>query len=131
MNSHTDLVGKPDVLKREVTILNFLREQSEGVSAREIYEAVKATLDDTISRPAYYKILDRLVASGKVDQIDDQATRRYIMAPQLHSTNRLTLDDVYEMLPFVESTETMANALEAQEYFLQNRETILRQTGNA
>ncbi|MCA9911005.1 MAG: hypothetical protein KC519_20260 [Anaerolineae bacterium] len=108
------ITGKPDVLKREAAIVNYLRERPEGAIAREIYEDVSAALDDTISRPAYYKLLDRLVAAGKIDQIDDeQDARRFVILPQIHATNRLTLDDVYEMLPFVESTESMARAVEA------------------
>lgn len=126
------ITGKPDVLKREVAIINFLREKSEGAIAREIYEEVSATLGDTISRPAYYKLLDRLVVAGKIDQIDDeQGARRYVILPQIHATNRLTLDDVYEMLPFMESTESMARAIEAQEYFYEHRNTVIRAAAKA
>lgn len=123
------IMGKPDVLKREAAIVDFLREKPDGAIAREIYEAVTETLNDTISRPAYYKLLERLVAAGKIDQVDDeQGARRYIILPQIHATNRLTLDDVYEMLPFVESTESMARAIEAQEYFYEHRNTIMSKT---
>lgn len=126
------ITGKPDVLKREAAIIHYLRERQEGATAREIYEDVSAALDDTISRPAYYKLLDRLVVAGKIDQIDDEHdTRRYIILPQLHATNRLTLDDVYEMLPFVENTESMARAIEAQEYFYEHRSTVIRETSRA
>lgn len=126
------ITGKPDVAKREVAIVNHLRENPEGATARELYEAVSEKLGDTISRPAYYKLLDRLVVSGKIDQIDDaQGARRYLISPQLHVTNRITLDDVYEMLPFVESTETMARAIDAQEYFYEHRHTVIRETAYA
>lgn len=124
--------GKPDVNKREAYIINYLRERSEGASAREIYEDVSKALGDTISRPAYYKILDRLVVAGKIDQIEDESgVRQYVILPQIHATNRLTLDDVYEMLPFVESTETMARAIEAQEYFYEHRNTVIKETALA
>ena len=123
---HNQEVGKPDVLKREVAIINLLRERPEGVGAREIYDEVTIRLGDTISRPAYYKLLSRLVAVGKIEEIDEPGTRRYILPQQLHATNRLTLDDVYEMLPFIKSTESMARAIEAQQYFLQHRDTIIR-----
>lgn len=126
------ITGKPDVLKREAAIIHYLRERQEGATAREIYEDVSMVLDDTISRPAYYKLLDRLVAAGKIDQIDDEHdSRRYIILPQLHATSRLTLDDVYEMLPFVENTESMARAIEAQEYFYEHRSTVIRETAKA
>jgi Fe2+ or Zn2+ uptake regulation protein len=124
--------GKPDVLLREVAIVDFLREKSDGATLKEIYEEVSATLGDTISRPAYYKLLDRLVIAGKIDQVDDEVgARRYIILPQIHATNRLTLDDVYEMLPFVESTHSMARAVEAQEYFYEHRKTIMCETAMA
>lgn len=126
------ITGKPNVLKREATIVNYLRERSEGASAREIYEDVSAMLDDTISRPAYYKLLDRLVIAGKIDQIDDeQGIRRFGILPQIHATSRLTLSDIYEMLPFVENTESMARAVEAQEYFYEHRSTVIRKTARA
>jgi Fe2+ or Zn2+ uptake regulation protein len=126
------IIGKPDVLQREAAIIYYLREKSQGATAREIYEDISAALDDTISRPAYYKLLDRLVVAGKIDQLDDEnGIRRYTILPQIHATNRLTLDDVYEMLPFVESTVSMARAIEAQEYFYEHRNTIIRKTAEA
>lgn len=126
------ITGKPDVLRREAAIVNYLRERPEGATLREIYEDVSVALGDTISRPAYYKLLERLVAAGKIDQVDDeQDARRYIILPQIHATNRLTLDDVYEMLPFVENTESMARAIEAQEYFYEHRNTVIRETARA
>jgi hypothetical protein len=128
---HSEEVGKPDVLKREVAIINFLRERPEGVGAREIFDEVTIRLEDTISRPAYYKLLGRLVAVGKIEEINEPGTRRYLLPQQIHATNRLTLDDVYEMLPFIKSTESMARAIEAQQYFLQHRDTIIRQAAQA
>jgi Fe2+ or Zn2+ uptake regulation protein len=123
--SRADVVGKPDVIQRETAIISYLRDHN-GATVREIYEDVSQALGDTISRPAYYKLLDRLTVAGKIDQIDEDGVRRYILLPQIHATNRLTLDDVYEMLPFVDNTEAMARAIEAQEYFYRNRTTVLK-----
>lgn len=123
-------MGKPDITKREVHIINYLRSRPEGAKASEIYADVSQELGDTISRPAYYKILNRLVAAEKIDLIDD-GVRLYVIAPQLHATNRLTIDDVYALLPFYENTETMARAVEAQHYYYTNRDTVLRQTALA
>ncbi|MHB8628700.1 MAG: hypothetical protein ACYDBJ_18365 [Aggregatilineales bacterium] len=130
--SRTEDEEKPDVQKREREIIKFLRKQREGATASDIYKTVTEELGDTISRPAYYKILDRLVAVGKIDQIEDQGIRRYIIALKIHSANRLTLDDVYERLPEVESTiEAIGQVIEAQEYFLEHRHTVLRHTAQA
>lgn len=124
-------MGKPNILNREVAIIDYLRMRPEGATAREIYEEVSVAIDDNISRPAYYKLLDRLVATGKIEQFDNQGVRQYRISPQIHAANRLTLDDIYEMLPFVESTETMARVIEAQQYFIENRNTIIREAALA
>lgn len=123
----SEALGKPDVLKREVAILEFLRmSPNGGETAGEIYKAVSGSLGDTISRPAYYKLLNRLVAAGQIEQVEDSGPRRYVMTSEIHSANPLTLDDVYEMLPFVHNTEAMARAMEAQQYFLEHRDTVVR-----
>src|SRR5262245_53857483 len=112
-----------DVASRERAIIKYLREASEqGASVREIYDAVTAQVGDTVSRPAYYKILDRMEATGKVELLNaEQGERRYVVAETLHVGNAITLDDVYEMLPYVETTEALARAWDAQDYYEDNR----------
>lgn len=125
-------MGKPDVHKREVAIINYLRErEQDGATARAIFEQVSAQLGDTVSRPAYYKLLGRLVAAGKIEVVDDGTAQRYVVSAQIHETNRLTLDDVYEMLPFVESSEALARAVEAQQYYVEHQRTTLQRTAQA
>jgi Fe2+ or Zn2+ uptake regulation protein len=124
-------LGKPTVAQREVAIIDYLRIRREPALVSEIFEGVTQAIGDTISRPYYYKLLDRLVAAGKVEQIEDESGRKYIIAPHLHASNRLTLDDVYEMLPFFENTESMARAIEAQEYFISHKNTVLHQAAEA
>ncbi len=126
------IVGKADVLKREVAVIALLQEKGdEGATAGEIHSVVSDYLGDTISRAAYYKLLNRLVTTGQIEQIDGGGPRRYIAAPRLHAANRLTLDDVYEMLPFVQNTEAMARAIEAQQYFFEHRDTVLSKVAEA
>jgi hypothetical protein len=105
--------------------------KGESATAGEIYQAVSGALGDTISRPAYYKLLNRLVAAGQIEQLNGSGPQRYVVAPQLHAANRLTLDDVYELLPFVQSTEAMARAYEAQRYFFENRDKAIRRAAEA
>ena len=132
MYNRSVATGKPDVPQREVKIINYLRSRPDGATVAEIHHEVSAELGDTISRPAYYKLLRRLVAVGKLEELGGESgVLRYILPQQLYSSNRLTLDDVYEMLPFVQSTESMARAIEAQQYFLQHRDTILRKAAQA
>lgn len=132
MHNRSVATGKPDVPQREVEIINYLRTRPDGATVSEIHQEVCSVLGDTISRPAYYKLLRRLVAVGKLEEIGGEpGVLRYILPQQLYSTNRLTLDDVYEMLPFLQSTESMARAIEAQQYFLEHRDTILRKAALA
>lgn len=128
---YSEAFGKADVPKREAAIIQFLRENPEGATASNIHQEVSKHLGDTISRPAYYKLLERLVAAGKIEQAKEGGTRRYLLLPQLHATSRLTLDDVYEMLPFVQSSEAMARAIEAHQYFLEHRDTVVREAAHA
>lgn len=128
----SDAFGKPNVQKREVMIIDYLREKPEGAVVSEIHAEVSALLGDTISRQAYDKLLGRLTAAGKLEIIEGEpGGRRYIVPPQLYATSRLTLDEVYELLPFVNSSESMARAIEAQQYFYERRKTVLRDTAEA
>ncbi len=127
----SDAVGKPDAHTREVAIISFLREKLEGATANEVYEMGKEALGDEVSRPAYYKTLERLVIAGKIEQREDVSVRRYYLPEQLHSANRITLDDVFEMVPFADNTRIMAKAIEAQEYFFRHRDTVIRKVGQS
>jgi Fe2+ or Zn2+ uptake regulation protein len=132
MYNRSVATGKPDVPRREVEIINFLRTRPDGATVAEIHQEVSAELGDTISRPAYYKLLRRLVAVGKLEELDSESgVLRYILPQQIYSSNRLTLDDVREMMPFVQSTETMARAIEAQQYFFEHRHTVLLKAAQA
>lgn len=128
----SNALGKPDVQKREVMIIDYLREKPQGAVVSEIHANVSELLGDTISRQAYDKLLQRLVAAGKLEVVEGEpGARRYMVPPQLYATSRLTLDEVYELLPFVNSSESMARAIEAQQYFYENRKTVLRATAEA
>lgn len=132
----SEAIGKPDVPKREIAIIETLRLKARrgdgGATASEIHKVVSASLGDDISRPAYYKLLDRLAAAGQIEQTKDESGRlRYTVPDNVHAGSPLTLDDVYEMLPYIKSTEAMANAFEAQQYFFENRDTVLREAAKA
>lgn len=117
-----------NVPTREREIINFLKEAPSGASSREIYEVVHESLKDRVSRQAYYKILDRMVARGKIEQVREDPVKGKIfhVTPTLHAGNPITLDDVYEMLPFVRTTEVLAAAVNARLYFEEKRKTTLR-----
>ncbi len=127
-----EALGKPDIARRETEIVSYLRAKgAQGAPAGEIYQMVSDELKDTVSRTAYYKILDRMAAVEKIEASEGEGVRRYSVAEQLSSANRLTLDDVRELLPFENSSETVARAIEAQQYFLERRLQAVRDAAHA
>lgn len=92
-------MSKPGVDEREREIVKHLAEYG-GASAREIFETVSKTLEDTVTRVAYYKVLDRMTVAGKIEvQAEDlKRGRIYALTPTLNPDNPITLDDIYENL---------------------------------
>jgi len=116
-------------IRRERAIIRFLTEREpEGSSLREIFDAVTKKIGDDVSRPAYYKVMDRLEAAGLVEtyELEGRPERVYRVTPTISSANPLTLDDIYEMLPFFETSEAIARVADAQDYFEEMRETTIR-----
>jgi hypothetical protein len=121
-----------DVAARERAILRYLRNDANGgAPARQIYEAVTAELNDEVTLQAYYKILNRLEAAGKVEMRQGDGVGVYGLTPTLHAGNPITLDDVYQMLPFVATSEALARAVDAVDYYEEQRDTIIRKAAEA
>lgn len=121
-------MSKIDVATRERIILQYLKDNSEtGVSIRELYDYVIKETQDNVTLQAYYKIIDRMMAAGKIDILSEDPIRGrlYSITKTLHTGNPITLDDVYEMLPFVDTTETIARIVDAQDYFEENLKTVI------
>jgi hypothetical protein len=122
-------MSKIDVATRERVILKNLKENtSTGASVRELYDYASKELSDTVTLQAYYKIIDRMEAAGKVEVLTEDPSRGrvYRITETLHTGNPITLDDVYEMLPFVATTEAIARVVDAQDYFEENLHTVVR-----
>lgn len=125
---------KLDVPQRERAIVKLLEGRPDGASAREIYDAVSEQLEDEISRPAYYKLLDRLVAGGMVEILreDGGRGRVYGLTPTLSARRAISLDDVYELLPYLDSTsEAIARLIDARDYFEESRKSVLQRAAQA
>ncbi|MDD5370451.1 MAG: hypothetical protein PHQ40_15315 [Anaerolineaceae bacterium] len=125
---------KVDVPAREHAILQFLRKQETGsASVKDIYDNVTSILEDNVTLTAYYKILDRMEASGKVETSNDdpERGRLYTISPTLHVGNPLTLDDIYELLPFFRTTEALARIVDAQNYYEENSNSVIRKAAEA
>jgi hypothetical protein len=118
-----------DVAARERLIIQHLKENAEtGASIREIYNCAQTELNDTVTLQAYYKIVDRMEAAGKVEVFKEDPSRGrvYRTTATLHPGNPITLDDVYEMLPFIATTEALARVVDAQDYFEDNLHTVVK-----
>jgi hypothetical protein len=125
---------KPTVEDRERAIFGFVRKAEEGASVREIFEHVTAELDDSVTIQAYYKLIDRMRATAKLEPVDDETpemTRRYKVADYLHAENALTLDDVYALLEELEPTDAIARVVDAREYFEERRADTLSRAAQA
>lgn len=115
--------------KRELAIVKLLRESasSEGLSVREIYGTLKETLPDTVTIQAYYKVLDALVKSGRIEMsIGGEDGRRYKASPHLTSEAALGLDEIYEILDTLAPTAALAQLIDARGYFENQRHTTLK-----
>lgn len=125
-------MSKPNVADRERAIVKHLNDKGSA-SAREIFESVSAKLEDTVTREAYYKVINRMEVAGKIEvQIEDSKRGRiYALTPTLNPDNPITLDDVYEYLPYLPTTQAIASAVDARDYYEENRHTILHRTAQA
>ena len=122
------------VERREREIFRFLKELAEpdtGATAREIFDAVQLQLADHVSIQAYYKVLDRLVASGRLESTEGDGTRRYAAAKHLTIDNAITLDDVYAIVEELAASDAIAKLIDAREYFERRRNDTLRQAAEA
>lgn len=128
-------IRPPNVDERERAAFAFVRERGQdGATVREIWETVSERLGDRVTQQAYYKLLARMVATGKLDVIEDSASdggRRHVVAPYLHADNALTLDDVYALLEELEPTDAIARVIDAREYFEQRRADALARAAQA
>jgi hypothetical protein len=123
----------PDVAARERAIIRHLKMAGrQGATARQIYEVVSEELADTVTLQAYHKVIDRLRVAGKIDVLTgEERNRTYSLTPALHSGNAISLDDVYQLLPFLETSESIARAIDAVDYYEENRASIIRRAAEA
>jgi hypothetical protein len=126
---------RPSVEDREREIFIFVRDHERnhdnGATIKEIWEGVSNKLDESVTIQAYYKLVDRMVATGKLETVEDEGGRRHTIAPYLHAENALTLDDVYALLDELEPTDAIARVIDAREYFDERRNDTLARAAEA
>jgi hypothetical protein len=126
--------GRLHIEDREQAILRLLRREPAGVSVPAIHRAITAELGEDVTPQAYYKLMRRLVAVGKVEEIaggDGLEMMRYRLVPFLYPENALTLDDVYELLDELAPSDAIARIVDAREYYEVRRRTTLRRAAAA
>jgi hypothetical protein len=121
---------------RERAIFAYLKdpERPTGATVRDIWKVVSKRLGDTVTQQAYYKVLGRMAATGRLDVAEDSAApggRRYSVAAYLHADNAITLDDVYELLDQIEPTDAIARVIDARDYFDERRGDVLARAAEA
>lgn len=124
------------VRDREIQILNYLRAlpPDSAKSVREIWEAVSQILKDTVTVQAYHKIIDRLFATGQIEEAGDDVAlgKLYRLAPYLHVSNPATLDDIHEwIMASMPPSEILAKAMTATDYLDEMKDTTLRRAAVA
>jgi hypothetical protein len=113
------------VAGREKEILNVLREREpEGASIREIWTECHARLDDSVTVQAYHKIIERLVAAGKVEPAGEEPVRGRLfrLAEHISASNPLDLDEISIMST---PSDIIALAMEATNYWEENKAKTL------
>ena len=120
---------------RELAILRELQRISpdeEGLPVKDIYQRITTVTGDSVTIQAYYKVLDALESSGKIESYQDEnSTRRYKICPHLSSDMALCLEDIYEIIEILEPTDALARLIDAREYFQEKRKTILAKAAEA
>ncbi|MCW2981311.1 MAG: hypothetical protein JWO14_3038 [Solirubrobacterales bacterium] len=119
--------------ERERTILEFVRAAGEGgASVKDIYTGVGEQLGDEVTIQAYYKLLARMQATGRLEEAAaDDGERRFVVAPYLHPETALSLDDVYALMEELEPTDAIARVIDAREYFDERRKDTLVRAAEA
>ena len=121
------------VEERERAILDVVRKNgADGATVKEIYETTREKLGDPVTIQAYYKLLARMEATGrlKASNIED-GEKRFALAPYLHPENALDLDEVYALMEELEPTDAIARVIDAREYFEERRKDTLVRAAEA
>jgi hypothetical protein len=119
--------------ERERAILDLVRAAGEdGASVKGIYAGVSGQLGDQVTIQAYYKLLARMEATGRLEEVDaGDGERRFVVAPYLHPETALSLDDVYALMEELEPTDAIARVIDAREYFDERRQDTLGRAAEA
>lgn len=122
------------VIRRETEIIRFLKTKESGAATiREIYESVTNKIKDSVSIQAYYKIIQHMADSGKLDEVgeDPEKGKLYSVAAYLSMDFPRTLDDIYEELSLISPADAIAASIDALDYYAEKQSTTLAAAAEA
>jgi hypothetical protein len=118
---------------RERAIFRLVRDAGPaGATVKEIFDGASAKLGDQVTIQAYYKLLARMTATGRLaESSGEDGEKRFTVAPYLHPDNALDLDEVYALMQELEPTDAIARVVDAREYFEEKRRDTLARAAEA
>jgi len=123
---------------REAEIVRFLKREKpegspDGDTVKEIWEALQKSIGDAITIQAYHRIINMMVARGKLLEIggQDDDSRRFTVAAYLTPENALSLSDIEEGLWTLDAPEAVANYIDALDYFEGRQGGVLKKAAEA
>jgi len=130
------MAEKIDMRIREAAIVRFIKENGpDSVTVRETWEALRDEehLGDHISIQAYHRIMNKMVARGKLIEVgaDGAESRRFAVASYLTPENSLSLTDIEEGLWMLSAPEALARYLDALDYFEGRQKDVLERVATA
>lgn len=128
---------KIDMRTREAEIVRFIKRERpqgtpEGDTIKEIWEALQESIGDAITIQAYHRIINMMVARGKLIEVGGQDdSRRFTVASYLTPENALTLSDIEEGLWTLDAPEAVAQYIDALDYFEGRQGGVLKKAAEA
>lgn len=130
------MAEKIDMRLREAAIVRFIKEKgAEGATTRETWEILQDAdrLGDHITLQAYHRVMNKMVARGKLMEVggDGTASRQFAVADYLTPENALSLADIEEGLWTLSAPEALARYLDALDYFEGRQKDVLERAASA
>jgi len=130
------MAEKIDMRLRETAIVRFIKEKGpEGTTVRETWEALQdiERLGDNITIQAYHRIMNKMIARGKLAEAGGDGTdsRRFAVASYLTPENSLSLSDIEEGLWMLSAPNALAHYMDALDYFEGRQKDVLERAAAA
>ena len=130
------MANQVDMRVREAAIISFIKANMPGGSTvKEIWQALREDeyLGDSITIQAYHRIINKMVARGKLVLAEgaDTESKKFVVADYLTSENALSLTDIEEGLWSLSPPDALARYMDALDYFEGRQKDILHKAAQA